>query len=198
MLKIKQLEERLSIQISSNKDIERDRIALEKTNSQIMQDYKHDLEILKEGMKAKAKEDELLIKKAFEEKIGTSKVCHSTKQELEVALRELQIFRTECQQHEIRIRELNRVVDFTRDKNIKLEQDLAIVSRTLQLIKKEAKNKKERMLNIYRSSFNAMKGELMFMKKHAQSEVELLSKMMHNTVQNILMKVKESSLRYDL
>ena len=198
MLKIKQLEERLSIQISSNKDLERDRIALEKTNSQIMQDYKHDLEILKEGMKAKAKEDELLIKKAFEEKIGTSKVCHSTKQELEVALRELQIFRTECQQNEIRIRELNRVVDFTRDKNIKLEQDLAIVSRTLQLIKKEAKNKKERMLNIYRSSFNAMKGELMFMKKHVQSEVELLSKMMHNTVQNILMKVKESSLRYDL
>ena len=195
MQKIKQLEERLNIQVSSNKDLERDKIALEKTNAQIMQDYRHDLETLKEGMKAKAKEDEMLIKRAFEDKVGTTKVFKDTKQELEIITKELQLVRAECQQHEIRIRELNRVVDFTREKNLKLEQEHAIATKTLQLVMKESKNKKERMLNIYKSSFGALKAEVSFMKKNVKSEIEVLSRMMNNTIQSVMMKVKETMLK---
>ena len=195
MQKIKQLEERLNIQVSSNKDLERDKIALEKTNAQIMQDYRHDLETLKEGMKAKAKEDEMLIKRAFEDKVGTTKVFKDTKQELEIITKELQLVRAECQQHEIRIRELNRVVDFTREKNLKLEQEHAIATKTLQLVMKESKNKKERMLNIYKSSFGALKAEVAFMKKNVKSEIEVLSRMMNNTIQSVMMKVKETMLK---
>ena len=193
--KVKHLEERLCIQVASNKDLERDKVALEKTNSQIMQDYRHDLEILKEGMKVKVKEDELLIKKAFEDKVGTSKICNSTKQELEMVSKELHMLKADYHQQEIKLKELNRVVDFTREKNLKLEQDLAITSKTLQLVTKEAKNRKERMLNIYKSSFGAMKAEVMFMKKNVQSEIEVLSRMMNNTIQSVMMKVRDTMLK---
>lgn len=39
-----------------------------KANEQIMRDYKSDLETLKQGMRSKAKEDELLFNRVLEEK----------------------------------------------------------------------------------------------------------------------------------
>jgi len=48
--------------------LEREKSMLEKNNSQMMKDYRYDLDTLKKGMKTKAEEDELLFKRVLDEK----------------------------------------------------------------------------------------------------------------------------------
>lgn len=66
--KVAALQEQLKAQQLAYKDLEKDKFALERTNEQVMKDYKNDLETLKQGMKAKASEDEILFKKLLDEK----------------------------------------------------------------------------------------------------------------------------------
>lgn len=66
--KIRNLEENLKEQIYQYKDLEKQKLSLEKTNDQIMQDYKFDLETLKQNVKSKAKEDEAVFKRVLDEK----------------------------------------------------------------------------------------------------------------------------------
>lgn len=88
------------------------------------------------------------------------------------------------------------MVDFTREKNQKLEQELAVTAKTLGLLTREAKNRKERMMHTYKAAFSAMKAEIAFIKKNVQSEMEIVAKTMANNVQNVLMKLKETMYKY--
>jgi hypothetical protein len=60
--------EELKVLEFASKDMEKEKLALERANQQIMKDYKNDLDVLKKGMKTKAEEDELLFKRVLDEK----------------------------------------------------------------------------------------------------------------------------------
>jgi SMC interacting uncharacterized protein involved in chromosome segregation len=62
------LMEELKVLEFASKDMEKEKLTLERANQQIMKDYKNDLDVLKKGMKTKAEEDELLFKRVLDEK----------------------------------------------------------------------------------------------------------------------------------
>lgn len=66
--KVKSLEDNLKEEKYLKKEIEKDKNALEITNSQMIEDYKQDLETLKEGMRMKSKDDEAVFKRVLDEK----------------------------------------------------------------------------------------------------------------------------------
>ena len=66
--KIRTLEDKLKDERFALKELEKEKNAIHKTNGQIISDYKQDLEILKEGMRNKAQDDEALFKRVLDEK----------------------------------------------------------------------------------------------------------------------------------
>jgi hypothetical protein len=66
--KLRSLEETLKEQLHLHKDLEKQKIALVKTNDQLILDYKHDLETIKTNVKSKALEDEVLFRRVVDEK----------------------------------------------------------------------------------------------------------------------------------
>lgn len=108
---------------------------------------------------------------------------------------EFQNKKVECENGAIKIRELNRLVDHQRERLQKAEQELSLTSKTLSLLRKTSSNKKQRMVNIYKSAFGAMKSEIQFIKKNVRGEIEILERVMKNTVEAIMMKLKETLVK---
>jgi len=66
--KLRDLEDKLKDEKYSFKEVEKENKILKNTNSQMIKDYKQDLETLKEGMRVKSKDDEALFKRVLDEK----------------------------------------------------------------------------------------------------------------------------------
>lgn len=121
-----------------------------------------------------------------------SKICKTTREELEKLHSEFNRLSSDNEERKIKIKEQERVIDHLRDRLQKTEENSNITTKTLQLLRRESKNRKQRLTNIYKSSFSAMKAEIDFFKKNIRSEIEVMQKIMKNTIESITMKVKES------
>jgi chromosome segregation ATPase len=125
-------------------------------------------------------------------KVAKSKICKSTQEELEKLHNEFARISADNEERKIKIKEQERVIDHLRERLQKTEESSNITSKTLQLLRRESKNRKQRLINIYKSSFSAMKAEIDFFKKNIRSEIEVMQKIMKNTIESITIKVKES------
>lgn len=68
-------------------------------------------------------------------------MCQSTKTELEKLHSEFQKTKVECDNQNIKISELNRIIEFQKEKLLETQQKLALTSKTLNIVKQESKNK---------------------------------------------------------
>ncbi|CAI2373055.1 unnamed protein product [Moneuplotes crassus] len=200
--KIRSLEDKLKDEIHYSKTMKKEKLLQEQKNIELIQNcqeidqkYKEALETLKEQMVAKSKEDEAIFKKVLDEKVAKSKLCEDTAKELQ-RLHELYTNqKSECENLKISLKDKNRVVDQKVQKMHSLSEALNASQRSLELHKKEAKNKRSRLQNAFKSAFSTLRAEIAAIKSNMRGEIDTLQKLMKNSMDGVIIKYNESLLK---
>lgn len=82
------------------------------------------------------------------------------------------IQQNKIEHQQVKISEQHRVIEHQKDKYHQISKELIVSKKALELIKKENKNKKQRLANACKSIFGAVKAEISCIKATVRSEID--------------------------